>query len=286
MQDFNATLVREKLTINDQKRAAETGAVAFDVRSNRLMLSFSDRVIDETLVIRAQNMHMTLRIGARLFYSFHKNGLFTRRSEPYDWAAMWDMVMTAHDRKHIPNSWAAIYLNGKPVFRTVDAPFIDVVEKCATRDAENYDKAIVAAESMLSEAGEFLKLQQLSKVGAIFHDDGKSLRCGIIHRADGRDTTFNFTATKGELFSRVPQGFNIAAAYLEAFDIRHYMRYTFKQIQKGTVAKHAPELGRYYAAPQRLRDLRKALQSFEEHFDVRYRPEKPDVFSPPKDVVV
>ncbi len=286
MQDFNATLVREKLTITDKVATADDPLAPVDVRSNRLLLPLSDRMNGETLVIRAQSMHMTLRIAAKVFYSYHKNGLFSRRAETYDWQNMWDMVLTMHDRKYTPDTWAALYLNGKPVFRTADMPFMDVVEAAAVKDPDDYDKTISAAEALLAGSGHALRLDQLTKVGAIFHDDGKHLRCGIIHRADGRDTTFNFSAANGELFSRVPQGFNIAAAYLEAIDIRHYMRATFKQLQKGTISKNAPEMARFYASPQRLRDLRKSLQSFEEHFDVKYRPEKPEVFTPPKEVAV
>ena len=42
-------------------------------------------------------------------------------------------------------------------------------------------------------------------------------------------------------------------------------------------------MSKYYAGPQRLKDLRLALEAFEEHFDVRYRPEKPDVFVAPRE---
>jgi hypothetical protein len=281
MQEFNATLIREKITLTGGEDARPV-----ILRSNRLHLALGDRVTTEDIVIRAHSMHVALRLAARVFYSYHKNGFFNRRAEPFDWAAAWDLLLTTHDRKHHPAVWAAVYINSKPVFKTTDESVIDIVEQCALRDPGDYDAAIASTVRALEKSGQQARIEQAAKVGAVFTDDGRTLRCGINYRADGRNATFNFMTAKGELFSRVPQGFNIAGAFLEAIDIRHYLRVTFKRLQSGEVAKNAPEMARYYAAPARLRDLRKALSSFEEHFEVKYRPEKPDVFAPPRDVVI
>ena len=287
MSVFEAMLVRER--INLTQRPIDAGAEAVPeltvIRSNRLHLQLPGRVKVENVVIRGQNMHTTLRVGAKVLFSFFKSGSLSKRSEPFDWQGMWDMLLSNYERKYAPEIWAAVYIDGEAVFKTEKAPFVDVIEQCALLSVDNYDATMTLTEKVLGHLGQDAHIEHVAKVASVFTDDGAQMRCGVIHRADGKDTTFSFTAGGGEVYSRVTQGFQIAASFLEAIDIRHYMREVQRKLHTGGLTKASPEMVKYNAGPQRLKDLRLALEAFEEHFDVRYRPEKPNVFAPPKESV-
>lgn len=285
MPAFEAMLVRER--INLTQRPIDAGVQVEPhvsvIRSTRLHLQLSGRVKVENVVIRAQNMHTTLRIGAKVLFSFYKTGHFAKRVEPFDWQSMWDLLLTNYEHKYAPELWAAVYIDGDAVFKTDKAPFVDVIEQCALLSVDNYDATMTLTEKVLGHLGQDAHIEHTAKVASVFTDDGVQMRCGVIHRADGKDTTFSFTASGGEVYSRVMQGFLIAASFLEATDIRYYMREIQKKLHTGELTKASPEMAKYNAGPQRLKDLRLGLQAFEEHFDVRYRPEKPNVFVPPKE---
>lgn len=286
MSVFEAMLVRERINITqrpiDAGPDAQTETTV--IRSTRLHLPLPGSVKVENVVIRAQNMHTTLRIGAKVLFSFYKSGSFRTRAEPFDWQAMWEMLHTSYELKFSPDVWAAIYVDGDAVFKTEHAPFVDVIEQCALLSVDNYDATMPLTEKVLGHLGQDAHIEHVAKVASVFTDDGAHMRCGVIHRAEGKDTTFSFTATGGEVYSRVIQGFNIAASFLEAIDIRYYMRDVHKKLNTGKLARTSPEMGKFNAGPQRLKDLRRGLDAFEQHFEVRYRPEKPDVFAPPKEI--
>lgn len=289
MANFEASLAREKITLFDvQDPAAVPGPEAelTVIRSNRIVLHLTDGVIEEQVVVRAQSMSSTLRFAAKILFSYFKSGLFMRRAAPFEWEENWRSILTTHDERFSPELWSAVYVNGKVVFQTGRFPFVDVIEQVAAGEvAEDYDAAIGRARMALQRQGKPYEIEHLNKTAAVFTDtDHDQLRCGIIQRAGGKDTTFSFSIHGGEQYSRVIQALNAAAALLEAINIRHFMRYVQLGLHHGTIYKGSHETLKYHACADRLVELRKMMTAFEEHFDVRYRPEKPDVFAPPRDL--
>lgn len=287
MQAFSATLVREKITISqvaDDDLPAGSGDAPDVVRSNRLVLRLTDGKKTENVVIRAQNMQSTLRYAAKVYFSFYKNGFFAERAVPFDWQETWDLMLSAYDKKFHPRLWCAVYLDGKAIFKTTDTPFVDVVEKCALSKLSDYDATMSVTEKFLAEVGKPIRIEHLTKVAAVYSDDNETLRCGVMNRSAGRETTFSFIISGGEQSGRVVQGFHIAAAFIEAVDIQHYVRSVGRHLAQGILTKNAPEMARFYASPERLRELRKSVEAFEENVEVKYRPERPDVFDLPPEM--
>lgn len=284
MPDFEATLVREKITLTETPAGSFAGdmAVATVVRSNRVVLKLDGPVTSETVVVRAQTMPLTLRMAGKILFSYFKSGLFLRRAEPFDWQGAWDSLLSSHDVRFSPRLWCAVYINGKRVYASADMPFVDIIEETA-QGGDDYDSAVSKTRRVLHERGQVTDIDHANKVAAVFTEAKGQLRVGVIQRAAGKDKTFNFIVSGGEVYSRVVQGFMAAAAFIEAIDIRYYMRDMQKSLARGTVVKGDPALARFYSAPERLTELRKSVQAFEAHFDVNYRPEKPEVFSPPKE---
>jgi hypothetical protein len=280
MKDFSTSLVREKIEFLDD--SAEGLAKAAVVRSNRIFLrlpSADDSARVDKIVIRTQTMPTALRLAGKVMFSYYRNGIFSVRSEPYDWATQWEAVLSGYDLAFTPDLWAAVYVNGKSAFKTINSPFVDIVEQCALLSLDNYDAAIHVTEDALRKIGRAMRINHSSNVAAVLSDSGAEMRCGIIHRTDGRDATFNFMASGGaDVSHRVVQSFGTAAAFVEAINLQRVIRTMQEKIRAREAAKASPEATKLRAATARMTAIDKAINSFEDMYSVRYRPAKPDFF--------
>lgn len=283
MAEFNASLVRERIAFIDDAIAvgdAKAGVAAQTVvRSNRILLELGQVEGSEKIVIRAQTVPATLRLASRVMFSFYKNGLFGKRGEDYDWESQWQSVLTEYDRAFMPDLWGAVYIEGRPVFKTLHSPFVDVIEKCALLNADNYDMTMNVAENALRQVGHAKRVDHASLVASIFSDSGSVMRCGVINRTGGRNTVFSFVSAGGAQPQRVVQTLSVAAAYLEAINLRRIIRHVQSRIERGEISRTSPEGRRMRVAMAQQAVNNHLVNAYEDTYKVRYRPEKPDVFS-------
>ncbi len=279
MEEFSASLVREKIMLADD---GPEGAVAKEpvvIRSNRIFLKMENPLGLEKVVVRAQNMHSTLRLAAKVLASFQQDELIFRHDTPFDWEAQWNAVLSGYEKTYNPKIWAATYINGKSAFKTKTAPFVDVIEKCALLTADNYDATMEVTANALKQIGHAMHITHSSNVATVFTDGGDSMRCGIIHRADNKDKTFSFTVTGGKQEERIVQSFGAAAAYLDAFHLQFEIRNLREKLARGQARPVSPEATQARAAVARQHAINKAVRAFEEKYDVHYRPARPDFFA-------
>jgi hypothetical protein len=281
--EFNTSLVREKIVFTGDGLAfgdvppAEDGKIT--VRSNRIVLNLDGAGgKKEAVVIRAQTMAATLRYASRIMHSYFRNGLFLSRESSFDWLANWNAIVSSYDRSYRTGLWGSVHINGNAVFKTMNSPLVDILEKCATLSKDDYDAAMNVTESALRQIGHEMRINHETNIGAVFHDKGDSIRCGIIHRDDSADTTFSFTAKGGEREVRIVEGIRITSAFLEGIDLRYTNRRLFEKLRRREAPAVGPEANQQRRAYTRLLAVSRVIQNFEEFFDVRYRPEKPDFF--------
>ncbi len=281
MEEFNTSLVREKIIFTGDGAGGNTDNAAAPVviRSNRVFLSLGKSPDLEKIVIRAQNMHTALRLTAKILYSYYQEGAFLARTPPFSWEKQWEESLSGYEKDFNPQIWGALYVNGKSVFKTVTSPFVDVIEKCALLTLDNYDATMEVTVSALKQVGHAMQINHASNVAAVFTDTGEGMRCGIIHRTDRKDTVFSFTVANGEQHTRIVQSIGATAAYLEAFNLRFTIHDLREKIRKGEIKKTSPENNQMHAAVARQGAINRAITTFEETYEVRYRPAKPDLFS-------
>ena len=281
--EFNTSLVREKISFSGDGVAfgdftpGDDGKIT--VRSNRVVLNLDGAGgKKESVVIRAQTMGSTLRYTSKIMYSYFRYGLFLNREVAFDWRANWNAIISSYDRSYRTGLWGSVHINGNAVFKTINSPLVDILEKCATLSKDDYDAAMNVTESALRKIGHEMRINHEANVGAVFHDKGDSIRCGIIHRDDSADTTFSFTAKGGEREMRIVEGIRITSAFLEGIDLRYTNRRLSEQLRRREVPAVGPEANHQRRAYTRLLAVGRVIQNFEEIFEVRYRPEKPDFF--------
>ncbi len=283
MHRLNTNLVREKVVFVNEARQdilsdVEDEAGPSIIRSNRIFLKLQQKSTIEKIVIRGQNMHGTVRMAAKVFSQFHKGGPFTSRT--FDWQSHWEQTISSYEKEYNTSNWVAVYINGKPVFKTLTSPFADVVEQCALLTLENYDGTMEIAEQVLKQVGRAMRIQHFSNVAASFNEeDDERFHCGIMHRTEDRDTTFSFAVQGGERENRVIQSLAASAAFLEAFNLHFVVSSVHSRLKAKEIPQISPEVRQSRAAAARLGSLNRQLLSFEESFKVRFRPDKPDLFS-------
>jgi len=272
MEDFNTSLVREKIILTDGEIGAGAEKEPVVIRSNRIFLKLGHGTDTEKVVIRAQNMHTTLRLAAKILHS-HYNG------EAFDWEDIWQKSLSGYETDYNKSIWCALYINGRSVFKTITSPFVDVIEKCALLTLDNYDTTMNVTENALKKIGRDMSINHSSNVAAVFTDHGDHMRCGVIHRSNKKDAAFNFTATNGQQHTRITQSMGATAAYLEAFNLRFVIDNLRHKIRSGEVRTVSHENSQIRAAIARQGAINRAILSFEEIYNVKYRPAKPDFFA-------
>lgn len=274
MEEFSASLVREKIILvdGDPETKGGAGKESVIIRSNRVFLHLGKPAVDGKVVIRAQNMHTTLRFAAKVLSDYG-------RGADFDWEAQWDAALSDYEKTYNKEIWAAAYVNGKSVFKTINSPFVDVIEKCALLTLDNYDATMEVTEDALKKIGHAMRINHSSNVAAVFTDSGEQMRCGIIHRADNKDKTFSFSIAGGERDERIAKSFGLAAAYLDAFHLQFTVRDLRKKIARGEAKKVSPEASQIRAAIARQGAINRAIGAMEEKYEVNYRPARPDLFS-------
>ena len=278
LENFNTALIREKVIFIDAAGAPSAQPDGHNVvRSNRLLLRLPTDEGEEKLVIRAQNMPATLRMAAAALMDFCAKGKFRGRGP--DWEEIWDRVQSPYERKYNPDNWAAVYVDGKNIFKTRASTYADVIEQCAQVATGNYDSAIEVTEGALRRVGRDMKISHASTVAAVFTNETDSLRTAIVNRRGGKEAAFNFTANGGGVERRVQQSLLVTASMIESLNLR--LLFDALRTKAGLHRASSAEQQQLRAVHLRMEALDRHIASFDNEFNVRYRPEKP-VFRVPE----
>lgn len=281
--EFNASLLREKFVVYDATPSDIDDPAPLIALSNRLALPLSraDGKVREEFVIRAQNMHTTMRLGGRLARDFHEDGILMNRAEPYDWAAACESALSDYDKVWNPKLWIAVYHNGQLVYDRnpeLRHPFLDIIEKCDAYTTQGqYDRPLDIARDAFKQAGKLVNITHDANVAASLTVSKEEVRCAVMLRGANRTTNFFLTARpKPENEFLVSQGLSITAAFLEASQLVFIIGTSNYKVRTNLVAKDSDEAKRSVDAYNWLTRLNNAVAQFENRLDVFYRPERPN----------
>jgi hypothetical protein len=225
-------------------------------------------------------MHIALRMAAIITREFHKNGPLLNRQTPFRWKDAWYDMTTDFERPHVPETWCSVYANGRVVYTDgAYHPFLDVIEQCDVKNRAEYDRAILIAEDVFKQAGKSVSIDHDVNIAIVIGVMDDKTRCGLILRSPTRTTTFNFQMTlDGEANDTIDPhyGLLIAADYLEAIQLSVTTGFVQAQIHSGKIRETSPLAKKALAAYKRIGRLNQSIQGFENQFDIRYRPERPD----------
>ncbi|MGB4107176.1 MAG: hypothetical protein WBK55_05200 [Alphaproteobacteria bacterium] len=280
MKELVTELLREKFVIHDLAAGLKSGQGPTIALSNRMVVALKNEKgeTQETLIVRAQNMHSCIRMAARMVQSFISGGPLLDRPSPYDWQAAWDLASGEYEQNYNPQRWVAIYHGGKVVFEKGDRhPMLDIIEKCSEMTKGKYEDSIQHAEEIIRKQGRVLRLEYDGNVALVINLEKKQGRCGVILRSADKTRTFNFSvAAKGGMHLNFAQILGSGAAFLEGIQLAFSVGMNGEKIKRGIIARHSPEEKQTRESEIRLGRLNSEIANLETTFDVRYRPEKPE----------
>lgn len=285
MFEFQTSLIREKIVIDQtvafpDRRKADNPVI----RSNRIDLHMvKDTVISEKCVVRAQNMHTTLRFAARIFLNFHKlNNFRPSNGDRIDWDSVWDQCLSGYEKEYNgDNIWGAVYVRGKPVFSLNEQKYMDVIEQCALVSKGHYDDTKEVVESMMGKLGKDVQVSQTHNVSSTIADTvvGEGTRCSMMHRAPEKNMIFTFLLDRGRSrIDRIFHGMIIQANYLEVFNLNFLIQSLRNDIKTGKIKKGSRRARQLHSALNRKEFVKREIHSIESAYDVSYRPERPALF--------
>ena len=277
--EFSTTLLREKFVIHEGGDKDIVGQPLTAV-SNRMVISLpglSGQPV-ETFIVRAQTMHACIRMSAKIVQTYLRAGPLMIRAEKFSFDDAWDQILDDHEKKFNPERWVAVYYNGKVVFSSGGHhAFLDMIEKCESRNPGNYDLATKLAEEAFAKLGKQVTIIQDTNIGMVATITDDHAKCGLILRNPNRRTTFNFIAErKGEASISVSQCLVVAAAYLEGIQLAFHIGMTNERLRQGKIIRYGDDDRKADSARRRLGMLNVEIRNFEKALSVRYRPEKPE----------
>ena len=277
--EFNSSLVREKFVISAYDKLDEEDAVV--ALSNRMVVNLvSDRTAErEHYVVRAQNMHSCVRFAAMIVREFQDHGPIMNRRRTFYWQDLWKEVVKGYERDWNPNIWGVVYHKGRPVFEAGERhPFLDIIEQCDAVGNGEYNESIKFAEEAFKKAGKDVKIDYDSNVALVVAFKETEAKCGVILRSANRTTTFNFTAKpfKPSVPVRISQSLTVSAAFLEGIQLAFQAGLYNKKRAYKMIEKYTDEDRKGQRSVERVGSLNRAINKYEQLYDVTYRPERPN----------
>ncbi len=275
---IDTSLLRERFTIREKTNDEEGKALEFNASSTRMKINLqSGELPPESFIVRAYNMHSCARMVSRIIADFEKNGPILSRK--VDWEELWDGALNSYERLYNQHRWVAVYHQGKAIFSSGEYhTFLDVIEQCDTVNKGDYDKSIPMAEDAFLQAGKHIRIQYETHVAIVAILGRKESRCSMVLRAANRSTTFNYNIKPADKSKKlnVAQGLGTAADFIEGVQMAYLIGVHNEKLRQELVEQYSDEDKQAVEARKRLAQIDSLIDSMENRFKVRYRPERPN----------
>lgn len=276
------TLYREKSTVRRFDVADEGDSIVFQVRSNRISLSLKSGPIDETVVVRGQNIPSTLRVASLVIEQFNRNPtLFSDETTTHlEWAEMWKPRVSSYEKQFASESWVSVHYEGGTVFTTNPSPQIDEMERMAMGGEINED-VIRAVCTNFHGSMEDIVVHHDSQTAVVFSPFKEYHRAAILERRSGKTGSFAVSAfhpPKPGKPVRYSGFINFCADIVEALTLKVFLERIRVMVEENKVYGSAITPAQVAGAMGRKRDLMQFVQSYERANRISYRPDRPEFF--------
>lgn len=276
------TLFREKTTVHSFSfdTGAEGNQVAMSIRSNRIAINLKAEDVNETVVVRGQNIPSTLRCAAMVVESFTRNPMIFSKENAVNWADKWTDRQSSYERKFVPESWVSIHHGGGRCFpptrrarstrwRPWRRAAISMSSSC-TASARHCSDATKSSPSSTT-ARRRSSLPPFPATTA-----PQSWSAGAVGRVRLRPrSTIRPSPAKPVRFDTF---IHFCADLIEAVNVRMFLERVKAMVEENRISGPPITPAQVQAAMDRRRALVTYINAFERANKVSYRPERPELF--------
>lgn len=278
--DIDTSLLREKFVIKERDLKGSARPLHIVAPSTRMPITLQlGGLPPETYVVRTKSTYSCARFVVALMADYERHGPFTGRSIKPDWHELWQKTLSNYDKFYNQSYWVALYKDGKKVFSEGQYHAIfDVIEKCDAKKKNNYEKSLKLAEDAFSAAGRDTRIEHESNVAMVAVLNNTQQRCSMILRSSDKTTTFNYAIkiNDSSVTLSSTQGLSTAADFLEGVELCYLVGANNAALALNEVKEFSDEDKRARKARVRINEIIAQINSMENRFAVRYRPERPD----------
>ncbi|MCA1941520.1 MAG: hypothetical protein LDL26_11020 [Caenispirillum bisanense] len=276
------TLFREKTTVHKFSfdTASEGGQAAMSIRSNRIAMVLKSADVNETVVVRGQNIPCTLRAAAMVYEVFSRNPFAFRNEAGTDWTAKWDQRLSSYERQFVPETWVSIHHNGQTLFSTNTSKQIDAIEALAQGGDVNEQIVRRVSQTLFGRDEEFV-VQHDSQTAVVFTPFSSYHRAAILERRGGRTGSFAASVhhpPKPKKPVRYDTFIHFCADLIEAVNVRMFLERIKAMIEENRISGPPVTPAQVQGAMSRRKELVTFVNAFERANKVSYRPERPELF--------
>ncbi|MGH1403603.1 MAG: hypothetical protein ACRBDL_05120 [Alphaproteobacteria bacterium] len=280
--NIDASLLREKFVIQENREILnDSDRLDFHAPSTRMPISLqAGELPPEKFIIRTHNMHSCVRIVGAIINNYERHGPIMPRVRSIDWEELWDKSLSSYERIYNKEyNRVSIYHTGKTIFSDGNYhSFLDIIEKCDALNKGEYAQSVKLAEKAFRDAGKEVTIHYDSNVALISVVQQVEGRCSMVLRGAGQTTTFNYSLKPEKQNERINtvQVLSSAADFLEGVQLAYLIGLNNEKLNQGIIEKYSDEDRQTQHARDRLEKLRAKIDSMENRYHVRYRPERPD----------
>ena len=290
MKDFSAIMLREKFELFPVNGEGTEDKPELEASGNRLEIKLGSKASESQTVyiIRSQNMHTCLRIGAHVAYHHFEHGDLPQSGRNrFEWRYIFKTVTEIYEEKWNPDIWAVIYKNGRPIHKGGKDynPVLDIVEQCMAYEKTDYSGVSHILDSMLERAGKKFHVEYDSEAATKIEGNNAKAVISIIRRGpDQKEVLKMQVKRKQSRDIRLSPCLTSAAAIIEAYQLGFFVARVNEMMHHAKLTLAHKEAVQGDHASRRILRMEEAQEEFEEMYDVVYKPKSPDFEHFSKDV--
>ena len=185
--DYKAKLVRERFEVTPIKKNGEREDVRIAM-ANRLNFTCFDNYGQKKsdFIVRAQNIHTALRIGARVAQQWYDYGHMHKTGKNrFNWEQVYADATKDYEQRWNPDCWASVYKNGHLIFQhspAKNSEILNIIEQVFAHEKCAYQHIPWIAQRLFEQAGRTVEIDYDSNIAMELMGDDGSIKSHILHR--------------------------------------------------------------------------------------------------------
>ncbi len=289
--DFKAKLVRERFVVTPKKKNVSDDDVRIAL-ANRLNFTCYDQYGKKKadFIIRAQNIHTALRIGARIAEHWYNHGHLNKTGrERFNWDQVYTGATRDYEQRWNPDCWACVYKNGRVIRETTpqhNNEILNIIEQVFAHEKCSYQHIPWIAQRLFAQAKRTVDIDYDSNTAMELMGNAGSIKSHILYRdTEGRSELQLDMSQKTSRYVKGAKGakvklhecLDIAAILFEGLQLGFVVGRSNFEISNGLISLGHRDSVQADFALRRIKMLDTALKNQKNLHQLNFKP-TPDFF--------